>query len=245
MTIRDAIDQLLTGETANQPATHDPATVMADNGYGDVPSELFGTALVHFSDTAPLAQADALAPVVTRVSPIPFEDTDLAPLNDENLESSVDGSDPFALFVAAAPALTELDDFDDPVGVDSAEGDEESVSDSEEPGGDRADDSTDDALSDTDVLMDDEGGDADFGSGTANLDLTDDVDPESPTEEDETYSNDDAMLDDLAPRFDASSLPTETQDTIEEAGVDLFSVEFDETDEADGGIDPDDLDFSD
>jgi hypothetical protein len=218
---------------------------MADNGYGDVPSELFGTALVHFSDTAPLAQADALAPVVTRVSPIPFEDADLAPLNDENLESSVDGSDPFALFVAADPALTELDDFDDPIAVDSAEGDEESVSNSDEPDDDNADDSADDAFSDADVLFNSDDEDADFGSGTANLDSPHDAEPVSPTEEDETYSNDDAMLDDLAPRFDASSLPTETHDTIEEAGVNLFSVEFDETDEADEGIDPDDLDFSD
>ncbi len=235
MTIRDAIDQLLTGETTDQAAAPDPATVMADNGYGDVPSELFGTALVHFSDTAPLAQADALAPVVTRVSPIPFEEADLAPLGDEGPDPDLDGSDPYALFTSAAPQLA---DFDDP-GVDDA------------PGVEGQDVNMDDDLEiDTqDVNMDDDPqiaetpedlSDADFGSGTVKADLIDDL--EDPAEE--TYSNDDAMLDDLAPRFDASSLPTEAQDTIEEAGVDLFSVEFDEADEADEGIDPDDLDFS-
>ncbi len=237
MTIRDAIDQLLTGETTDQAAAPDPATVMADNGYGDVPSELFGTALVHFSDTAPLAQADALAPVVTRVSPIPFEEVDLTPLGDDGPVPDLDGSDPYALFTSAAPQLA---DFDDP-----------GINDNPEVEGQDINMDDDLEIGTQDVNMDDDPGiemyspedlsDADFGSGTIDTGLIDDL--EAP--QDETYTNDDAMLDDLAPRFDASSVSSEAQDTIEEAGVNLFSVEFDETDEADEGIDPDDLDFSD
>ncbi len=242
MTIRDAIDQLLTGETTGPGTTPDPARVMAENGYEDVPSELFGTALVHFSDTAPLGQADALAPVVTRLSPIPFEGADLAPLGEVDItDSALEGSDPYALFASAAPTLTELDDpdFDDDLAVEAEEIDVDNEPEREGQ----------EAMADTEPRVGleslDDASDADFGSGTIDQDHIDDLDSSGGVDEVETYSNDDAMLDDLAPRFDASSLPTEANDAIEDAGADLFSVEFDESDEADDGIDPDDLDFSD
>ncbi|MDH3681306.1 MAG: hypothetical protein OEV40_15310 [Acidimicrobiia bacterium] len=73
MTIRDAIDQML----ADLELGADPAEVLADHGFEDVSSEALSSALIHFAERAPLAVADALAPIVTRVSPVPFAEGDL------------------------------------------------------------------------------------------------------------------------------------------------------------------------
>lgn len=53
----------------------DTAVLDADLGamLSDIPTELIGTVLGHFADTASLAEADVLAPAVTAASPIPFE----------------------------------------------------------------------------------------------------------------------------------------------------------------------------
>lgn len=57
----------------------DPATVLEQHGMGDLPPDALSSALLHFSERAPLDVADALAPVVTRFSPVPFEPDDLPP----------------------------------------------------------------------------------------------------------------------------------------------------------------------
>lgn len=43
----------------------DAEAMLADNGYGDLPPEMFGQALSSYADTAPMAEADALSPVLT------------------------------------------------------------------------------------------------------------------------------------------------------------------------------------
>ncbi len=231
MSIRDAIEQLLTGETRPEGQGFGPAAVLAEHGYDDVPTELFGTALVHFSDTAPLAQADALAPVVTRVSPIPFENDDLPPLEGHEMgEEILDGSDPFALFESAPPVLKDLDDL----GEMDLEPDE-----FDEPNNE-----TNDAPKASDVPDQTDSGEASgFGSGTRNADVSDD-DPSRDTNDEEYSDTDDAsLLEELAPRFDPTQHLGEIDDDIEVEGTDLFSVEFDESDQADHDADPDDLDF--
>jgi len=57
----------------------DPATVLEQHGMGDLPPDALSSALLHFAERAPLDVADALAPVVTRFSPVPFEPDDLPP----------------------------------------------------------------------------------------------------------------------------------------------------------------------
>ncbi|MGH1501962.1 MAG: hypothetical protein ACRBI6_00265 [Acidimicrobiales bacterium] len=108
MTLRDAIEGLL-GPTTQRPA----ADALADEGHDSLGSDLFGTALGHYADTAPIEQADALAPIVTRTSSVPFEADDLP-----ESDLPIDG-DALALFDAADPAsMIEADtplDIDEPI----------------------------------------------------------------------------------------------------------------------------------
>lgn len=131
MTIRTAIEQLLSGPLGFGDGSSDPAEALAEQGFGDVSGELFGTALEHFSDTAPLAQADALAPVVTRVSSVPYEAEDLAPLGGDGIDGEASESgDAFALFETVAPTVSaDVDAADAPDidNVDDAETDEASA----------------------------------------------------------------------------------------------------------------------
>lgn len=301
MTIRDAIDQLLTGETPLGGGAADPASVMAEHGYETVPTELFGTALVHFADTAPLEQADALAPVVTRVGPIPLEESDLPESYGELDLDAIEGDDAFALFSEAAPVVAEspadeLDfeaadtsDFEveDLNAAADAEADSNDDVDPEDIDIDKSDPDTE-VSSDTDAP--DNNGPVDTDStepstvNTASAEpSTVNTDPSTvntaSTEDDDTTGDpdsgfgegvtipqalpdsgievlldeedlDDFDLDALAPKFDpAEPVPLDDglggidDDLLEDEGVDLFSVEFDESDQADVGIDPNDLDF--
>ena len=43
----------------------DAEAMLADEGYGDLPAEIFGQALSSYADTAPMDEADALSPVLT------------------------------------------------------------------------------------------------------------------------------------------------------------------------------------
>ena len=58
MTLRGVIQGLLRG-------ADDAEAMLADDGYGDLPAEMFGQALSSYADTAPMAEADALSPVLT------------------------------------------------------------------------------------------------------------------------------------------------------------------------------------
>lgn len=234
MTIRHAIDQLLTGETASGEATSDPASVLSEQGFDDVPSELFGTALVHFSDTAPLEQADALAPVVTRVSPVPLEETDLPAVEGAEFDAdAIENGDAFSLFQSAAPIVPDVSD-------------EADLADSTFDEVDHLDDVNDvnqeidgvEAATDLDQ-PESEG----FGQGS---------DEEIPSEDMPELGStelDGMDLDELPPRYEAESyyeddgLGAVNDDIGADEGPDLFSVEFDETDQADQGTDPSDLDL--
>ena len=110
MSIRAAISGLLAGDGE----LSDPAAALEEAGFDNIPAEAFGTALTHFSDTATLGEADALAPVVTRTGPIPFEESDL-PESDLDVESD----DAFDLFASTVTTVhqdfgeSDLDDVDD------------------------------------------------------------------------------------------------------------------------------------
>jgi len=58
MTLRGVIQGLLR-------SSDDAEAMLADEGYGDLPPEIFGQALSSYADTAPMAEADALSPVLT------------------------------------------------------------------------------------------------------------------------------------------------------------------------------------
>lgn len=237
MTIRNTITQLLSGDETGT-AQPNPAEALAESGFGDVPADLFGTALTHFSDTAPLPQADALAPIVTRAGPVPFESGDLADLPEG---SDVGDGDVFSLFEAVAPqAVPTEDDQDDYEGYEQ------------------------------DVTLDDEAYEADSATqpdSVSQPEETSEPDETSEAEADQSFGRgseadtaeealtdpeagfDDAIdLDELAPRFDAGSAYENDglggfETPIEDESTDLFSVEFDESDQTDDGLDPNDLDF--
>lgn len=211
VTLRDAIDGLL----ANPEPGVDPSAALAEAGFGDVSPELFGTALSHFADSAPLPAADALAPIVTRVGPVPFEDSDLP---DADLEPGLDPFDMFAevnpdpaAFVDAEPTTSDLDA--DPSDLDV---------------GSTVDTPT---MSEVDTA-------SQFGSGV-------DETSTEPDDLQAFASSDDANPDmasfgpddDFDDGFDAM----ERGDEIDDEGSDLFSVDFDDTE--DDGADPLDLDF--
>lgn len=91
----------------------DPASVLEQHGMGDLPPDELSSALLHFAERAPLDVADALAPVVTRFSPVPFEPDDLPP---SPVDDVIDqGGDVFAV-------LGEID-LDAPPGLDGHLGD--------------------------------------------------------------------------------------------------------------------------
>ena len=91
MTIRDAIDAALSALDLDG----DPAAVLADHGFGDLPPEAFSSALLHFAESAPLEVADSLSPIVARISPVPFEPDDLTPSHADTVLA--DGGDVYSL----------------------------------------------------------------------------------------------------------------------------------------------------
>lgn len=94
VTIRDAI----TGLLASSDKASDPTEALAEVGFSEISPDLFGTALGSFADTASLPVAEALAPIVTRVSAVPFEEGDLP-----ETEFSAQDLDAFSLFEAVHP----------------------------------------------------------------------------------------------------------------------------------------------
>lgn len=235
MTIRHAIDQLLTGETASGEATSDPASVLSEQGFDDVPSELFGTALVHFSDTAPIEQADALAPIVTRVSPVPLEESDLPAVDGAPLDlEAIENGDAFSLFQTVSPVAPTVSDEADL--ADSTFDETDEVDEAGHPN-----DAEVEAANEAVEL--DQPESESFGQGS------DEELPSEDTPELDSTELDGMDLDELPPRYEAGSyyeddaLSGVNNDIDAEDGPDLFSVEFDETDQADEGTDPNDLDF--
>ena len=104
----------------------DPADVLEQHGMGDLPADAFSSALLHFAERAPLDVADALAPVVTRFSPVPFGPDDLDPSPVDRVID--DGGDVFAALsgVDLEPAdvlANHLGDDPGDHGLDDSDGD--------------------------------------------------------------------------------------------------------------------------
>ncbi len=114
MTIRDAINEILAGLELGA----DPAEVLADHGFENISPEAFSTALTHFAELSPMETADALAPIVTRVSPVPFEAGDLPDAPDADAILA-EGGDVFSLLsevgIDGELADIEADALDDAV----------------------------------------------------------------------------------------------------------------------------------
>lgn len=238
MTLRETISSLL----ANSGEGSDPAAALAEAGYGDVDAGQFGTALVHFSDTASMPEADALAPIATRSSTIPFEESDLP-------EADLDPEgDSFAMFAAVDPdpaahpvdeptevaepeAAAEtvdplLEDSIDPVGID---GDLPEGFDSD------LDDTAPAAAEVTEPVVE-TAPDGGFGGGD-DTEMPLDSGLNEATVDDDIPAIDDEPYDD---GFEAAFGDAAMEDPIDEE-ADLFSVDF--TDGDDPEADPLDLDF--
>lgn len=240
MTLRETISSLL----ANSGEGSDPAAALAEAGYGDVDAGQFGTALVHFSDTASMPEADALAPIATRSSTIPFEESDLP-------EADLDpDGDSFAMFASVDPDPSAYP-IDEPTDADS--GDpmlEDSLEDSLDPAGidgelpdgfdtdidgDAAPEAPEAQAPETTETVIDDAPDAGFGGGD---DTEVAVDPVlSDAVEGDIAAIDDEPYDD---GFEAAFGDAAMDDPIDEE-ADLFSVDF--TDGDDPEADPLDLDF--
>jgi hypothetical protein len=112
VTLRDAINAVLDGRDLGT----DPSTVLRQHGLDDLPAEAFSSALLHFAERAPMGVADALAPIVARISPVPFELDDLHPSEADAVLD--DGGDVFDLLTNVGPVEIEHHSDADPSGFD-------------------------------------------------------------------------------------------------------------------------------
>ncbi|MEM9892410.1 MAG: hypothetical protein AAF962_16220 [Actinomycetota bacterium] len=127
MTIREALRDLMEGR-----GELDPAAVLESYGLGDLPPDALETALGHFAERAPLDMADALSPIVTRLSEVPFGEGDLPSAPDvEAMLADSDGV--FELLADVAGGVTDADpgdlDFDGLADVADADDLAESLAD--------------------------------------------------------------------------------------------------------------------
>ncbi len=112
MTLRSAIQGLLEGPDPDSQGvpggtdTPDVRSTLVDEGFSDLPADAFGTALVNYADTAPMEHADALAPIVTALGPVP----EVSPLMGEDVENIPDA---FQLFDTHPPHLEILPPIDE------------------------------------------------------------------------------------------------------------------------------------
>ena len=125
VTIRDTIDGLLANGSDQASFFADRASYLDEHDLGDIPSELIDTAFVHYADTTSLENADALAPVVTRVGPVPFDETDL-PDGVTNELGEGEAPDPWTMLQFAESAELPDDEAEvDPADLDETNGPEE------------------------------------------------------------------------------------------------------------------------
>lgn len=110
MTLRGVIQGLFRG-------SDDAEAILAENGFADLPADIFGQALSSYADTAPMAEADALTPVLASLEAGDPSDV-FAVLAERPLATSPEGSgvDPAAVGASLAGAET-VDDVIDDFGV--------------------------------------------------------------------------------------------------------------------------------
>lgn len=102
MTLRGVIQGLLRG-------SDDAEAMLADEGYGDLPAEIFGQALSSYADTAPMDEADALSPVLTTIDAGDGSDV-FAVLEAQPLTVDASGGSDAAGLGASMLGVTALDD---------------------------------------------------------------------------------------------------------------------------------------
>ena len=190
MTLRGVIQGLLRGSV-------DAEAQLADEGFGDLPAEMFGQALASYADTAPIAEADALTPILLELDEGDPADV-FAVLEGHPLadQTDLDGLDGLAL---GLPVLV-ADDLD-PLDIVDGFG---------TPA--EADDSTDHDDADTDDLDDAAADDA----TSATLDESSNADIDDPT----VVAADQLDHDPFADSFEDTD-GTDTAETFE----DLFDHE--------------------
>jgi hypothetical protein len=119
VSIRDTIDGLLANESDQTAFRNNRASFLEERELGDIPDELIDTAFVHYADTTSLDNADVLAPVVTRVGPVPLEETDLSDAVTNELGEG-EAPDPWSMVEFAETALpAEAHDEADPADLDN------------------------------------------------------------------------------------------------------------------------------
>ncbi len=113
MTLRGVIQGLLRG-------SDDAEALLADDGYGDLPPEMFGQALASYADTATMAEADALTPVLTELDQGDPADVfavlDAHDLTDRPDPADLSGTEGLSLGIPAVAGGFELDDMIDDFG---------------------------------------------------------------------------------------------------------------------------------
>ncbi|MFK7920163.1 MAG: hypothetical protein AB8G14_18975 [Ilumatobacter sp.] len=151
MTLRGVIQGLMRG-------SDDAEAALADEGYGDLPAEIFGQALSSYADTATMEEADALSPVLTTLDAGDASDV-FAVLQEQplTLEPTTDPASLAAVGLGAA-ALDDTALDDTALGLDDfgAAAPED------------VDDAVEDALEDQTTITDEADDLEDFGATEAN-----------------------------------------------------------------------------
>lgn len=158
MTLRAVIQGLMHGSA-------DAEATLADEGYGDLPAEIFGQALSSYADTAPMDEADALSPVLTTLDAGDASDV-FAVLQEQplTLEPATDASGLGALGLGA----TALDDVLDDSDLDRDAFDEGDLDDFGTAAPEDTDGAADDVVEDQAVAADESDDLEDFGVSEPN-----------------------------------------------------------------------------
>jgi hypothetical protein len=228
MTLRHAIEDLL----ADLGSGADPRQVLAEHGFDDLPVEAFSSALVHFAESAPMDVADALAPLVTRLSPIPFAQGDLPP--DEAADALADGGDVFDLLAELEAVAVGYDADPSDLDVGHVQGEEPDHGLDDGDGFDGGDTPTDDHGFDD--------GDHTFGAGETEAEATLHAGA-APSDFDDVFDE----LEEVTSEVGADDLaglvePTDHHEVDADDLHDLLPSEADEPG-VDDDTDPGDLDF--
>lgn len=191
----------------------DAEATLADEGYGDLPAEIFGQALSSYADTAPMDEADALSPVLTTLDAGDASDV-FAVLQEQplTLEPATDASGLGALGLGAATLDDVLDNDLDDNDLDDNAFDDGALDDFGTAAPEDADEAAEDAVEDQTVTADESDDLEDFGA---------------------TEPNDPFTADEL---FDTDAVADTAGDFAEQE-------EFFDTEPVATGEDPSDLDF--
>jgi len=137
MTLRGVIQGLFGG--SDGVGANDIEAVLADNGFGDLPADMFSQALASYADTAPMAEADALTPVLASLDSGDPSDV-FAVLDERPLAVDAGGSGAESAVLGAsligleslddAPEFGESADLDDLDPLDNSVIDDSAVDDS-------------------------------------------------------------------------------------------------------------------